>query len=457
MSISEKFVKLFNRVKIFITDEVWSVRLDDYPKYIATLVKYLRVILVSLRRFGEDKVQLRASALTYYSLLATVPILAMGFAIAKGFGYDKELEQKLVDNFKGGEEVLNWLISFAHSALDTAKGGIIAGVGLVILFWSVMKMLGNIESSFNDIWQIKKNRPYVRKFTNYLSFMLIAPVFVILAGSGSVFMATKLSNIASSIEIVNLSPFVVILMKLFPYVMVWLLFTLLYIVMPNTRVQIVPALIAGILAGTAFQITQWLYIDMQMFMTRTNAIYGSFAALPLLLFVIRISWLIVLFGAEVSFAKQNIDMYEYENESQQISLFMHRAYSIMLLEQLIKCFIEGKKPLTAPEIANCIKLPIRLVRLVLTDLIAGGLVSEVCTAKEKVRAYAPARDVRHYTFKFVIDTLDKNGNNRILNKPTDNLKKVLHIQENFLRVVERAPENILLQDLSNYQIEETKG
>ena len=456
MSVNEKFMKIFNRVKIFITDEVWSMQLDDYPKYLAELVKYLRVILVSLRRFGEDKVQLRASALTYYSLLATVPVLAMGFAVAKGFGYDKDLEQKLMDNFKGGEDVLNWLLYFAHSALDTAKGGIIAGVGLVILFWSVMKMLGNIESSFNDIWQIKKNRPYIRRFTNYLSFMLIAPVFIILAGSGSVFVATKLSNIASSIEIVNLSPFVVFLMKLFPYVMVWLLFTLLYIVMPNARVQFVPALIAGVLAGTAFQITQWLYIDMQMFMTRTNAIYGSFAALPLLLFVIRISWLIVLFGAEVSFAKQNIDLYEYENESQQISLFAHRAYSILLLEQILKCFIEGKKPLTPPEIAASVKLPIRLVRMVLADLHTGGLVSEVCTAKENVRAYAPARDVKHYTFKYVIETLDKTGNNRILKKPTDKLMKVLHIQENFLRFVEQAPENILIQDLSNYQIETTK-
>jgi len=320
----------------------------------------------------------------------------------------------------------------------------------------VMKMLGNIESSFNDIWQIKKNRSYVHRFTNYLSFMLIAPVFVILAGSGSVFVATKLSNIASSVEIVNLSPFVVFLMKLFPYVMTWILFTLLYLVMPNTRVQFVPALIAGILAGTAFQITQWLYIDMQMFMTRTNAIYGSFAALPLLLFVIRISWLIVLFGAEVSFAKQNIDLYEYENESQQISLFAHRAYSILLLEHIIRRFINGEKPLTITEIANGIKLPMRLVRLVVTDLLASGLLLEVNTAKEKVRAYTPARDINQFTFKFVIETLDKNGNSRILSKPSDKLVKILHIQENFLRAVELAPDNILIHELPNFQIEEKK-
>jgi len=344
-----------------------------------------------------------------------------------------------------------WLIDFAHSALDTAKGGIIAGVGLVILFWSVMNMLGNIEDSFNDIWQIKKRRSYVRKFTNYLSFMLIAPVFIILAGSGNMFMATKLSNIASSIEIVNLSPFVIFLMKLFPYVMVWLLFTLLYIIMPNTRVKFVSALIAGILAGTAFQITQWIYIDMQMFMSRINAIYGSFAALPLLLIVIRLSWLIVLFGAELSFAKQNIDMYELENESRQISPYACRAYNMLILGCIVRRFIDGEKPLTTHELSIHMKLPIRLVQMVTTNLLSARLISEVCTVNDKIYAYAPAKDVRQYTIRHVVESLDKNGNNRILDRPTDELKMVLHIQENFLQVMEETSDNILIQDITNIE------
>ena len=434
----------------FITDEVWSVRLEEYPKPVATLVHYLRVILISVRRFGEDKVQVRASALTYYTLLALVPILAMGFGIAKGFGYDKDLEQKLMDNFMGEEEVLNWVISFARSALDTAKGGVIAGVGLTLLLWSVMSVLGNIESSFNDIWQIKKPRPYVRKFTNYLSLMLVAPVFIILYSSGNVFVATKLTDITSQIDIVNLNSFAVFLMKLFPYVMIWILFTLLYIVMPNTKVKFVSALLAGILAGTAFQIIQWVYIDAQMFMSRTNAIYGSFAALPLLLIVMQTSWLIVLFGAEISFANQNIDLYELENESLYISPYAHRAYNLMLLERIVQHFIDGKKPQSAPDLANKMKLPIRLVRMVIADLLASDLIAEVYTEKERMRAYTPAKDVRLYTIKYVIEALDKKGNNHILNNPDDELSKVLHIQENFLKAIEQAPDNILVQDLPTY-------
>ena len=449
MNISQRITKIFR----FVTDGVWRVRLDDYPKSIALLLRYLRVVLLSFRRFGEDRIQLRASALTYYTLLAIVPILAVGFGIAKGFGFDKDLEQELIANFKGQEDVLIWIIDLAHSALDTVKGGVIAGVGLVMLVWSVMSVLGNIESSFNDIWQIRKQRSYVRRFTNYLSLMLVAPIFIFLANSGNLYMASKLTSISSQISIVNLSPFALFLMKLIPYVMTWMLFTLLYIALPNTRVKFMSALLAGILSGTAFQLVMWAYIDMQMFMTRTNAIYGSFAVLPLLLIVLQLSWLIVLLGAEISFANQNIELYELENESIQISPYAQRAYNILLLEHIVQRFIGGKNPQTTQELANRMKIPVRLVRVVLADLLSSRLVTEVCTEKEREYAYAPARDVGKYTIKYIVESLDKNGNNHILDKPTDELRKVLYIQENFLRAMEQAPDNILIQDFVGYKIE----
>jgi membrane protein len=452
MDIKQKTKHIVNQVKHFVTDEVWSVRLDNYPPRIALLLKYLRVVLVTFRRFGEDRVQLRASGLTFYSLLALVPILAMGFGIAKGFGFDKDLEQKLIENFKGQEDVLNWLISFARSMLDNTKGGLIAGVGLVVLFWSVMKVLGNIESSLNDIWQIKKPRTYIRKFTDYLSLMLVAPVLIIAASSGTVFVATQLNSISAHIEIVNLSPVIVFLMKLFPYLMVWMLFTLLYIIMPNTKVSFSSAAIAGILAGTAFQVVQWVYIDFQIGVSRYNAIYGSFAALPLLLVWMQTSWLIVLLGAEVSFAKQNIDLYELENESLQISPYAHRAFNVLLLQRIVQRFIEGERPWTTQEMANEMKLPIRLVRMVMADLVNSDLVSEACTDRDKIRAFMPAKDIRQYTIKYVMEAIDKSGNNRILNKPPEDLKKILHVQERFLHVINNAPENILIQDLLEYNI-----
>jgi membrane protein len=161
----------------------------------------------------------------------------------------------------------------------------------------------------------------------------------------------------------------------------------------------------------------------------------------------------VLLGAEVSFANQNIDLYELENESRQISPYAHRAYNILLLERIVRRFIDGEKPLTAQDIAREMKLPIRLVRMVMTDLLAAGLVLETYTEKEKVRAYMPAKDVGKYTVKYAVEMLDKSGNNRILNKPANELWKVLHIQENFLQAAEHASGNILIQDLPNYHTE----
>ena len=456
MGIIQKILKIINRVTSFITKDVWSVRLDDYPKHIAVWLKYLRVLLVSLRRYNEDRVQLRASSLTYYTLMAIVPILAMGFGIAKGFGFDKDLEQKLIDNFKGQEEVLNWIISFAHNMLDNTKGGLIAGIGLVFLFWSVIKMMGNIESSLNDIWKVSKNRTYVRKFTDYFSMMLAAPIIIILISSGTVYITTQLNQIASGINLVNLSPIVVLLMQLFPLIITWTMFTLVYIIMPNTKVKLSSAILAGVLAGTAFLLVLWFYIYAQKGMSRYNVIYGSFAALPLLLIWIRTSWLIVLLGAEISYARQNIDKFELENESLQISDYAHRAYSILLLENIVSRFLNGDKPIDTNDMAKNMKLPVRLLSSVISDLLESKLILEVTTNDEKVRAYVPSKDIKKYTIKYVFEALDKCGNNCILNAPSNQLKRILQIQEKFLHAIEQVPDNILIQDINSLLIDDLK-
>jgi len=140
----------------FITGDIWRIRLEDLPRKKSFLIKQLRIFLLSARGFDEDKCQLRASALTFYSLISIVPVAAMAFGIAKGFGFEKLLEKQLMNQFSGQEEVLTTVISFANSLLANTKGGLLAGVGIMVLFWAVIKVLGNIEYSFNDIWGIKK-------------------------------------------------------------------------------------------------------------------------------------------------------------------------------------------------------------------------------------------------------------------------------------------------------------
>lgn len=394
----------------FITHDVWSTRLDDLPPKLRGPFKYLRVILLALRGFNEDKDQVKASALTYYTLMSIVPVFALIFGIAKGFGVDKYLEQQIIANFKGQEEVMNQVISFSHSLLARTGGGVIAGIGIVLLFWSVIKVLNNIENSFNDIWQVEKPRTWTRKFTDYLSIMLIAPILLIASSGIHVFLATQISTIAEEIAIIGyVSPLIISALQFLPYLLIWVLFSFIFIAMPNTKVSYASGIIAGIISGSGFVIVQWAYIFLQIGVSKYNAIYGSFAALPLFLIWMQTSWLIVLFGAEISFAYQNVEMYEFEKETDYISHYNRKVLSILILTTIIKRFKEGEEPLTSLELSKMLHIPQRLMRNLLTLMIDSGLVNEVLLKDTKNIAYQPARHIEHLSLAFVEEKLDNHG------------------------------------------------
>jgi len=278
----------------FITDEVWTIDLSKYPRILAFFIRQLRIILLAMRGFKENRIQMRASALTYYTMMSIVPVAAMIFGISKGFGFEKKLEVMIREQFTEREEmkeVINYIITFANSMLENINGGFIAGAGLVLLFWSVMKVLGNIENSFNAIWRIQRPRGFVRKFSDYLSMMLIAPVLLVLSSTVTVFLSNAVSADHTFMQFVG--PVINFLAGLIPYVLIFLLFTLLYVIMPNTKVLFKNALYAGIIAGAIFQITQGAYFYFQVGVSKYGAIYTSFAALPLFLIWLQLSWLIV--------------------------------------------------------------------------------------------------------------------------------------------------------------------
>jgi membrane protein len=296
----------------FIRTDIWRIRLADLPFGKSFLIKQLRMIILAFRGYDEDRCLLRASSLTFYTLLSIVPVVAMFFGVAKGFGFERRLEKQLFERFPGQEEILGQVINFANSLLEQTRGGLIAGIGLLVLFWSVLKVLGHIEmAALNDIWGIKENRSWGRKFSDYLSIMLISPVLVLMSGSATVFITTQVTQITQKVELLGvISPLISFLLKFSPYVLIWALFTILYIIMPNTKVNFKAGLLGGVVAGTLYQIAQWAYISFQISAAKYNAIYGSFAALPLFLMWLQISWWIVLFGAELSFANQNVHTYE---------------------------------------------------------------------------------------------------------------------------------------------------
>jgi membrane protein len=422
--------------------------LADLPFGKSFLIKQLRIIILAFRGYDEDRCLIRASSLTFYTLLSIVPVAAMFFGVAKGFGFAKRLEKELYDKFPGQEEVLSQVINFANSLLEQTQGGLIAGIGLLVLFWSVLKVLGHIEMALNDIWEIKKQRSWGRKFSDYLSIMLISPILVLMSGSATVFITTQVTQISQKVELLGvISPLISFLLKFTPYVLIWALFTILYIIMPNTKVNFKAGLLGGVVAGTLYQIAQGAYISFQIGAAKYNAIYGSFAALPLFLMWVQISWWIVLFGAELSFANQNVDTYEYEPDSLKVSPGFKKLLTLQIAQLLVKKFANGDKPLTDIQISGQLEMPIRLVHNILFDLVASGLVSEIQTNQDKEIAYQPACDINRLSIQYVLEALEQSGIDSIPVAKTEDHQALSDALKHFSDAMQKSPANKLLKDM----------
>jgi membrane protein len=427
---------------------IWHTPLSEISRGKTFIIKQLKIMMLTARGFLNDKVQLRASALTFYSLLSIIPVAAIAFAIAKGFSLDENLKELITDKFSAHQEVLNWVLKNAMGAIEETRGGYIAGVGMIVLFWSVMSLLTHIESSFNHIWQVRSSRPWYRKFTDYITIMLIAPVFIILSSSIKVFIGTELAEFMTRAPIIDFfKPVISFLFKFAPYLISWSILTILFIIMPNAKVKFVPALISGVVAGTILQILQWLYVDLQFGIAKLSAIYGSFAAVPLLILFLQSSWIVILLGAELSFANQNFVHYELESLSLNISNYQKRAIIIMILHLIIRNFSLGEKPISAETIAHSLKIPVRLARDILQDLTNAQLVSVLHENEHKERLYQPALDINRMSISFVFSRLDKKGIGQIFVSKTKDYNKVITILDKFDRLMVKSDANILIKDL----------
>lgn len=432
----------------FLSEDLWRIRLKHESSHKSLWIKILRVLVLSVKGFARDKCTLRASALTFYSLISIVPVLAMAFGISKGFGFDHILEERVREQFQGQEEVFNQAIVFARNMLDNTKGGLIAGIGVIFLFWAIIKVLGNIERSFNDIWGIKKHRTLARKFSDYLSFMLIGPILFILAGSMTVAVTSQAKEILvnnKSLDFVA-GP-VLFSLKALPFGVLWLLFAFMYVFLPNGKVKVTSALLGGVLAGTIYQVVQWGYFKFQIGISQYNAIYGSFAALPLFLIWLQVSWLILLYGAEVVFAHQNVVTYEFEPDCLNASNAFKRLVTLAVAHLCVKTFRDGDPPLTAAEICEKLETPIRLVNLSIYDLVEANVLSEVTGENDKALAYQPALDIEQLTLQKVIDRLDHTGLSEIPLVQSEAVEKISTSLDGLRDSLVNSPKNVLLKDL----------
>ena len=406
--IVEYIDKVWEWLIKFVTFGIWQDSVYEQLSIRNAVAYVTRVIYILVNRFSADKISNKAAALTYSTLLSIVPILAILFGIARGFGFDNLLKEQVEQGLLGGAtEPTKYIFQFVDSYLSQTTGGVFLGVGLIALLWTFISLVDNMESIFNDIWYVKKNRTAYRKVTDYFSMLILMPILIIISGGLSIFISTLFSKIEGY---ALLAPMVKFLIRLVPYVFSWLMFTALYIFMPNTKVKFLYALIAGFIAGFMFQAFQYLYISGQVWVSRYNAIYGSFAALPLFLLWLQVSWTICILGAQLTHIMQNFKRYDNYKEVNNASYEYRNYLAVVLMSMICKQYAQGDEhPYSARQLSNKCHIPIQLTQMVLNELTESNLLIMNANDKSQEEIYLPAAGCVDITLAETIDRLSTKG------------------------------------------------
>ena len=436
---------LLSRCWRFLAQDVWSVDLEKLPRLQALAYKLLRVVYLTAHNFLEDKCLFRASALTYITALGLVPLLALVFSVAKGLGlYEKHLKPLLTFD-KPGSQSLNEAVGSIFSFVEQTD---VRGLGLpalVILLFAVVKLLGSIENSFNDIWGVHKSRTLVRKFSDYLAMVIIVPIF--LATAIFVTSAAETERVIDFLkEEMYLGWLIESLAGLTSVFSMSVAFTFLYMALPNTRTRFVSAMLGGILAGALWQAALTLHVRFQIGVANFNALYSGFAAIPIFLAWVHVSWVIVLLGAEMAFAHQSEPAYRQIAQSRPSDHAFREIVALRAMVRVAVAFLKGKPPLTAADIAAQLGVPPRPVEEVLGVLVDRRLLAAAEGSRED--CFVPAIDLEQITIQVILDALK--GTSGPVDVPPQGA-----VDEELDRLLERlneemrtSPQNRNLRDLA---------
>lgn len=431
----------------FMLRGVFRVTETELSRTMRFFIRLLKKLILSIRGFIDDNLSVKASALTYYTALAIVPIFALFVAIGRGFGFQEYIENFVVKLLGQYQDMVPTVMGFINNYLDTAQGGMFLGVGLIVLLWAVVSVFRQIEANFNRIWNVKKNRSIVRQFTTYLTIMIVVPLLIVLSSGLNVKLDEYVELVAHSSAGVVLIPVYQFLLKLAPFVIYWMLFMLVFMVIPNTKVRFSDAMLSGVVTGTIFLLIQFLYVNGQISLSRYNAVYGSFAAIPLLLFWLHLSWLIVLYGAELCYVSQNLENFSFEHDTRHISRRYKDYTMIIILRIVIDRFCASQPPLSANEISTQYNIPIRLVLDQLKVLVDIGILSELYVEAHAERLYQPALDVNLITLQLVLDRINRFGSENFKIIGSKNFDKIWQNLQQLQQVAYDEAGNILIKDM----------
>lgn len=405
MNMGNSIQTFYRRCTYFVYRGMWET---PTTKFQTVLYGFLRRLFLTTRLFFRENLQYRASALTYSSILSLVPLLAIVFAIAKGFGLSAFTEQWMRHNLVAKPEIIDTLVHFVQSYLEHTQGGVFLGSGLIMLFWTLYNLTDSIENTFNRMWQVEQQRSVFRMITDYTAIFLLLPVFIVITSGLTIYIYTMADTWIPQFTLIR--PAAMFVIRLLPCLIVCLFFTALFVFMPNTYVRMKSALKAGFLTGVMFQLLQIGYIHSQVWLTSYDAIYGSFAALPLFMLMCQISWMLTLYGGTLSYVDQNIHSFYYGQDTIHLTRYDHDCLCVRLTSAICKRFAKAQPPYTATELAENEKIHLRMVTDILGELTRARILMKIGSGEKGTNStYIPATDIHRLTIPYLFSALEQYG------------------------------------------------
>jgi len=422
------------QLKQFLQHDIWSKDPDSLGPISKGCLWSLRRVVITIECFIQNNLSSYAAALTYSCILAAVPVLSIIFAIARGFGFGSIIEERFRDNLQANAELAENIFNFINHYLEHTHSGVFLGVGLLLLVYTVVMLTSNIETAFNTIWHVRSSRNISRKVLNYISIFMILPLLIVVTSGFSVFMLTIVDHLADYKVISSTMEFVI---QYTPILLACFSFVALYKLMPNTHVRWRSVIIPGFLAGILFQLLQYFYIHYQLMLSSYNAIYGSFAALPLFMLWLQLSWYICLAGAQMSYAFQRSDEYLFAKDSEHLSRQDHDSLCLLIMAHISHRFQDGLPPFTVHELSKETELPHSLIQGLVDELTSVHLLSETPSENNNEVSYQPSMDIKRMTVNFIFQRLDNNGKGRLSqswSKGNIKWKNILRIRSSFCSI-----------------------
>lgn len=425
------------RLYKYVTTGVWE---DTRDKLSVRIVKTLNL---AVRSFLDRDLQIKSMALTYSTVLAIVPAFALLIAIGRGFGFQKILESSLYAYFPSQTKAVAAALSFVDSYLTNASQGIFVGAGVLFLLWTIISLLSSIEQAFNSIWDVKHDRSFYQKVTAYIAVCLLVPILMVCSSGISIFMATTLQN---QLHLKFLTPFVNFTLEATPVLFAWGGFTLCYALIPNTKINIKYAAIAGAFGAISFQILQLLFVNGQIYVSKYNAIYGSFSFLPLLLIWLQLSWLILLSGCVLSYSLQNVFTFNFLGDVSTVSENYRRKIATIIMAILIESRKDNRQPMTVNEISMNYGLPIRIVNRIIDTFHEANLIYFVVLKGDHI-GVTPSFELSELTVGDFFKQLDNVGPSGFIPLLKHNYGPVLDEIDTLIKDLYNADKDTRLVDL----------